>query len=140
MLQSNEGELCVCRFAWRKTSDPLGPKLPIRGQHLRQPELGGGLRQAIEHDGVYCALGERPRINPPQIGLKPTHDDGTAGIVEMAEFINSPAAGVFGALRNESPFRQVRIGLGAVTWRGELDLAPDAMHRASKERGTWVVR
>jgi Protein of unknown function (DUF2442) len=43
-------------------------------------------------------------------------------------------------LRDESLFRQVRTVLGAVTWPGDLDLAPDAMHRAIKEHGAWIVK
>jgi hypothetical protein len=58
----------------------------------------------------------------------------------MAEFIESVGAGVFTALRDEKLFRQARVILGAVTWPGELDLAPDAMHRAIKEFGRWVVK
>jgi hypothetical protein len=46
---------------------------------------------------------------------------------------------VFAALRDEDLFCQARIVLGAVTWPGDLDLAPDAMHRAIKEHGTWIV-
>jgi hypothetical protein len=29
--------------------------------------------------------------------------------------------------------------LGAVSWPGDLDLAPDAMHAAIKEHGTWIL-
>jgi hypothetical protein len=29
--------------------------------------------------------------------------------------------------------------LGAVTWPGDLDLAPDAMYRAINEQGNWIV-
>jgi hypothetical protein len=62
-------------------------------------------------------------------------NDGSAGIVEMAAFLNSDGAGVFAALRDETLFRQARVVLGAVTWPGDLDLAPDAMHREIKEQG-----
>jgi hypothetical protein len=75
----------------------------------------------------------------PGFRLHVRFNDGTEGIVELAAFINSAGAGVFAALRDERIFRQVKIILGAVTWPGELDVAPDAMHRAVKERGTWVV-
>jgi hypothetical protein len=76
----------------------------------------------------------------PGCRLHVRFSDGTEGIVELAAFIDSAGAGVFAALRDERIFRQVKITLGAVTWPGELDLAPDAMHRAVKERGTWVVK
>jgi len=75
----------------------------------------------------------------PGFRLRVRFNDGTAGIVEMAEFIESDAAGVFAALRDEKLFRQARITLGAVTWPGDLDLAPDAMHRPIKEQGKWIL-
>jgi hypothetical protein len=75
----------------------------------------------------------------PGFRLQVRFNDGTAGTVEMADFINSDAAGVFATLRDENLFRQARVALGAVTWPGELDLAPDAMQRAIKEHGKWVV-
>jgi hypothetical protein len=41
--------------------------------------------------------------------LRVRFNDGTAGIVEMAEFVKSDAAGIFAALRDERLFRQARI-------------------------------
>jgi Protein of unknown function (DUF2442) len=76
----------------------------------------------------------------PGFRLRVRFNDGTEGEVEMARFIESADAGVFAALRDETLFRQAKLVLGAVTWPGELDLAPDAMHRAIKEFGSWVVR
>ncbi len=76
----------------------------------------------------------------PGLRLHVRFNDGIEGTVELAGFLNSPSAGVFAALRDESLFRQARIVLGAVTWPGELDLAPDAMHREVKERGTWIMK
>ncbi len=75
----------------------------------------------------------------PGFRLRVRFNDGTVGVVEMARFLNSEAAGVFAQLRNEKLFRQVKVHLGAVTWPGELDLAPDAMHRALKQWGTWTL-
>ena len=65
--------------------------------------------------------------------------DGTDGIVEMRMLIHSATAGVFSALRDVNVFRQACVEHGAVTWPGELDLAPDAMYRAIKDHGRWVV-
>jgi Protein of unknown function (DUF2442) len=76
----------------------------------------------------------------PGFRLRVRFNDGTVGTVEMAEFIKSDAAGVFAALRDEALFRQATVNLGAVTWPGELDLAPDAMHQAIREHGKWIVR
>jgi Protein of unknown function (DUF2442) len=75
----------------------------------------------------------------PGFRLQVRFNDGTAGIVDMANFINSDAAGVFATLRDEKLFRQVSVFLGAVTWPGELDLAPDAMHHEIKQYGKWIV-
>jgi hypothetical protein len=67
-------------------------------------------------------------------------NDGTAGTIELAGFLNSASAGVFAALRDERLFRQARVTLGAVTWPDDLDLAPDAMYQEIKARGTWIVQ
>jgi hypothetical protein len=34
----------------------------------------------------------------------------------------------------------VRFEDGAVTWPGDIDLAPDAMYREIKRSGEWVLR
>jgi hypothetical protein len=75
----------------------------------------------------------------PGFRLRVCFNDGTVGVVDMRAFVKSDAAGVFAALRDEGLFRQVKVSLGAVSWPGDLDLAPDSMHRAIKEQGTWVL-
>lgn len=65
--------------------------------------------------------------------------DGVNGVVDMSGLVLSPDAGVFSSLRDESVFRQVRLELGAVTWPGDIDLAPDAMHAEIKQNGEWVI-
>jgi hypothetical protein len=75
----------------------------------------------------------------PGFRLRVRFRDGRAGIVEMSDFIHSDEAGVFAALRDEELFRQATVTLGAVTWPGDLDLAPDAMHGAIKQHGKWIV-
>jgi hypothetical protein len=75
----------------------------------------------------------------PGFRLRVRFNDGTEGTVEMAEFINSPAAGVFAVLQDENRFQEVKVVMGAVTWPGDLDLAPDAMHRAINESGIWIL-
>ena len=76
----------------------------------------------------------------PGFRLRVRFNDGTEGIVELTDFINSAGAGVFAALRDEKMFREARLVLGAVTWPGDLDLAPDAMHRAISEHRKWIVK
>lgn len=75
----------------------------------------------------------------PGFRLRVRFNDGAAGIVEMANFVKSEAAGALAPLRDEKLFRQVKLRLGAVSWPGYLDLAPDAMHRAIKKHGTWTL-
>jgi hypothetical protein len=65
--------------------------------------------------------------------------DGTSGKVNMAKLISSNYAGIFANLRDQALFNQVCIKLGAVTWPGEIDLAPDAMYDAIKKNGEWVL-
>ncbi|NJC88536.1 MAG: DUF2442 domain-containing protein [Desulfuromonas sp.] len=55
-------------------------------------------------------------------------NDGLEGTVAMADLIHSARAGVFAVLRDEALFARVSLHYGAVTWPGDLDLAPDAMH------------
>ena len=67
--------------------------------------------------------------------------DGTAGDVQLREFIHGPAVvgTLFEPLREPSYFRQVRLDLAAVTWPNGADLAPDAMYDAIRASGHWVV-
>jgi hypothetical protein len=71
--------------------------------------------------------------------LRVTFADGLTGTVDMSRMVHSPKAGVFAALADPSLFAQVKVDLGAVTWPGELDLAPDAMHAAIQERSVWLL-
>jgi len=66
--------------------------------------------------------------------------DGLEGVVRMSALVHSPAAGVFSRLADPALFSQAAVVYGAVTWPGELDLAPDAMYKAIQESGEWVPR
>lgn len=63
--------------------------------------------------------------------------DGTEGTVR---FEPSHLTGVFEALRDPKIFRQARVEHGAVSWPGNIDLAPDAMYREIRQSGEWVLR
>ena len=54
--------------------------------------------------------------------------DGTRGRFDYSELIHRDDAGIFIPLRDVSFFNRVGVVDGAVTWPGELDLAPDAMY------------
>jgi hypothetical protein len=59
--------------------------------------------------------------------------DGTEGTVNLTALIHSSGAGVFAALADPSLFIQAHIEHGAVTWPGDIDLAPDAMYAEIKK-------
>ena len=62
--------------------------------------------------------------------------DGVAGRVKFeAGFFQ----GVFAHLADPALFEEVDVVCGAVTWPGELDIAPDAMHDQIAENGEWVI-
>jgi Protein of unknown function (DUF2442) len=71
--------------------------------------------------------------------IKVCFADGLEGLVDMKNMIRSRGAGVFRALRDPSLFSQAYVQLGAVTWPGELDLAPDAMYDEIKANGEWIL-
>ena len=62
--------------------------------------------------------------------------DGLQGTVR---FKPSHLTGVFESMKDEEYFNKVFVNHGVVTWPGELDLAPDAMHTEIKKNGCWVL-
>jgi hypothetical protein len=62
--------------------------------------------------------------------------DGLEGIVL---FLPTAFRSVFACLRDPAVFRLARIEDGVLTWPGELDLAPDAMHEAIAAHGNWEL-
>jgi hypothetical protein len=64
--------------------------------------------------------------------------DGVHGEVDLWRLIHADGAGVFRRLREPSAFAEVRIDAGAVSWPGDLDLAPDAMYDAIRSGGLWA--
>lgn len=62
--------------------------------------------------------------------------DGLEGRVKIEP---SHLRGVFTPLKDPAFFNQVTLGDGFVTWPGDLDLAPDAMHTEIKKHGEWKL-
>jgi hypothetical protein len=75
----------------------------------------------------------------PDYRIQVRFRDGLEGTVAMKDFILSSGAGVFSALRDPGLFAQAQIVLGAVTWPGGLDLAPDAMYDEIRDHGAWKL-
>ena len=71
------------------------------------------------------------------MALQVWFSDDTMGQVR---FEPSHLTGMFEALKDPTVFAPARIEAGAVTWPGDLDLAPDAMYREIKSCGEWVLR
>ncbi len=66
--------------------------------------------------------------------------DGLEGVVDMTALVRSATAGVFAVLSDPAVFERAYLAHGAVTWPGEVDLAPDAMYDAIKASGEWHLR
>lgn len=66
--------------------------------------------------------------------------DGLEGEVDVSGLIQSKNPGVFAALTDPKKFNKVFVDLGAVTWPGELDLAPDTMYDEIKKNGEYKIR
>lgn len=69
--------------------------------------------------------------------LKVRFNDGLEGEADLELLVTSPAAGVFSVLTDPELFARVHLVWGAVTWPGEIDLAPDAMYRGIRDHGIW---
>ena len=62
--------------------------------------------------------------------------DGTEGVVRFGPGFYR---GVFAHLIDADRFAEARVEMGAVTWPGELDLAPDRMHQDIISYGECVI-
>jgi hypothetical protein len=63
--------------------------------------------------------------------------DGLEGTVRFAP---SAYKGVFAKLRDPQVFNQLYVNDYFVTWPGDLDLVPDAMHHHIKATGEWLLQ
>lgn len=81
------------------------------------------------------------KVKPlPNYELEVEFNDGAHGFIEMVQLIMSDKAGVFAALKDQAIFYKAHLEYGVLTWPGEIDLAPDAMHDAIKQKGRWVLQ
>lgn len=76
----------------------------------------------------------------PNYELEVEFNDGVHGFVEMVKLITSDRAGVFARLKAQALFNKAYLEYGVLTWPGEIDLAPDAMHDAIKQSGRWILQ
>lgn len=92
--------------------------------------------------GIICKAPWRlTKVKPLEnYELEVEFNDGTHGFVEMVKLILSDKAGVFAVLQDKDLFNKAHLEYGVVTWPGEIDLAPDAMFDAIKQKGRWVLQ
>jgi len=92
--------------------------------------------------GVICTAPWRlTKVQPlANYKLMVEFNDGTQGSVDLSHRVTSNNAGVFAVLKDIDLFNQVHLEHGVVTWPGEIDLAPDAMHDEIKRHGKWVLK
>lgn len=62
------------------------------------------------------------------------------GLEGQVKFLPSAYRGVFEKLADPDEFCKARVNDYFVTWPGELDLAPDAMHQAIAKHGEWILQ
>jgi hypothetical protein len=62
------------------------------------------------------------------------------GVTGKVRFLPSHLTGVFKPLAEPDFFAKVSVNDGVVTWPGEIDLAPDAMHAEIKQKGEWILK
>ena len=92
--------------------------------------------------GIVCSAPWRlTKVTPlSNYELEVEFNDGTHGFVEMVKLILSDKAGVFAVLQDKDLFNKAHLEYGVLTWPGEIDLAPDAMFDAIKQKGRWVLQ
>jgi hypothetical protein len=66
-------------------------------------------------------------------------NDGLTGVVDVSQLVNTLDPGIFSALRDPAYFAKAYLECGAVAWPNGADLAPESMHKAIKQMGTWRV-
>ena len=71
--------------------------------------------------------------------LRVRFHDGVEGYVNITRLIHSARAGVFAQLADPARFAEAQVEYGAVTWPGEIDLAPDVMYAEIKKTGEWTL-
>ena len=96
------------------------------------PDVGGKIRPSMPWRIVTVAPMDDYK-------LRVRFADGLEGEVHMAPLLTSSEVGVFAPLRNQAFFSKVGLSWGAVTWPGDLDLAPDAMYDDIKSKGVCIV-
>jgi hypothetical protein len=62
------------------------------------------------------------------------------GLEGNVRFQPSAYQGVFAKLRDPFEFNRVRVNGYFISWPGDLDLSPDAMHHHIQQTGEWIIQ
>jgi len=84
---------------------------------------------------MYWDVIEAHVLEPGRIHVR--FADGLEGTVRFAP---SAYRGVFAKLKDPQEFAKMRIEGYFITWPGELDLAPDALHTGVQASGEYVLQ
>ena len=91
------------------------------------------------YECAALSLASGGRRSPAWVSAEGPFSRRYRGFCRHERKVRSAGAGVFSVLADPSRFAEVFVDCGVVTWPGEIDLAPDAMHRAIRETGQWVL-
>ena len=83
---------------------------------------------------MYWDIVEANVVEPWTLSIR--FADGLQGSVR---FDPSFFEGVFTPLRDPAQFAQVSLTFGALTWPGDLDLAPDALYQQVRKTGDCLL-
>ena len=130
---------------YRETTNPRGANglnttlyLPASVLHPADDLVGPGeecQKREVHQQDVHAADGTR--AGPPVVGQVREHRDRAHPGDHARPYVRRLA---FEPLRDPQLFAEVSIDHGAVTWPGELDLAPDAMYDGIKATGSWTPK
>jgi len=68
------------------------------------------------------------------------HVNSADGMEGRVRFALSANRGVFETMRDPVELNKPYVDVYCVTWPGDLDLAPDAMHAQIKKNGEWLLQ
>jgi hypothetical protein len=103
----------------------------MREPTTAESDSAAGLKGAVPWRVIHVEA-----LSPHALAVR--FADGTEGEVDMSSLLAARSPGVFAALRDPAVFRQVRVEHGAVSWPGDIDLAPDAMYDDIRQTGRSV--
>jgi len=72
----------------------------------------------------------------PDFRLRVRFSDGTAGEIDLKDFIAADSRPIVAALRDPLAFSALRVDMDTVVWDNGFDLAPEFLHTQAKAHAT----